>query len=348
MPTCDRIARQHGNALGWVMRASLERAVDDRTLHVACIDNTVRAFVLYSSPSREPNTGYNVVHTLATERGWNGLGIGRNLLYSVPTPIRLKCPDGLRSNTFYLNAGFSLAGTDNARSGRPLNVYELHVLCVHVQGGNRKMPVVARASGMAYGSRHDYEAFDYAFMVDIHWRDYDWADYMQKITLWRPVMAMVADYETPDQRDTMLAQVADLRHAGVLVIMVCPKFHGAVKDIPADCRVAVSVPSRYAGFMPSPTELRGRTVHLLGGSPIAQRRIITEYAGAGARVISVDGNSHETAAKYGTAFIGHGWTHLDKHHAVDYYGTMVTSGRAIVRTMNHATASKQLHLWEEA
>lgn len=145
----------------------------------------------------------------------------------------------------------------------------------------------------------------------------------------------------------MLNQVAALHEAGVLIVMVCPKFHGAVKDIPKDCRVAVSVPRRYAGFMPETSELRGRVVHLLGGSPIAQRRIITQYAGAGAIVASVDGNGHEKAAQYGQQFDGAKfWRPRIQWSENSWRDNVVCSGRAIVRTMNHATASKQYHLWE--
>ncbi|MDL1878727.1 uroporphyrinogen-III synthase [Cytophagia bacterium CHB2] len=43
-------------------------------------------------------------------------------------------------------------------------------------------------------------------MLDINWRKYIWSEYMARVLLWRPVMAMVADYEHPNHRETMLKQ----------------------------------------------------------------------------------------------------------------------------------------------
>ncbi|NBW12402.1 MAG: GNAT family N-acetyltransferase [Caulobacteraceae bacterium] len=339
---CDRIARQHKTALGWVMLQTIQRAIEDGTLHVATIDGVIRAFALYSVPSRGTNKGWNVVHTLATERGWQGMNIGRNLLYSVPTPIRLKCPSDLPANKFYSQAGFQFAGLDHAKSGRVLNVWELRVLCIHVQGNNRKIPHVAYHSGMAYGSRHDDQKRDYCTMIDIYWEDYNWQDYVNQILNYKPTMAMVADYERPEQKSVMLAQVEALEKAGVLTVMVCPKFHGAIKDIPPTCRIAVSVPSSYAGFLPNPDELRGRTVHLLGGSCIKQRKLITEYCGYGVKVLSVDGNNHQKDALYGRIFSESKIQKSTTSSKNNWVLNAIISGRNIVKLINNADAHLQL------
>ena len=89
--------------------------------------------------------------------------------------------------------------------------------------------------------------------------------------------------------------------------MVCPKFPGAVDDIPDWCLVAVSVPTKYGGFLPSPDELRGRRVHLLGGSPQTQMRMAREYAGQGIVVSSVDGNMPAKVARFGDVWAAGKW-----------------------------------------
>src|SRR5690606_2799107 len=94
---------------------------------------------------------------------------------------------------------------------------------------------------------------------------------------------------------------------GVERVMVCPKFPGAVSHIPAWCLVAVSVPTKYAGFLPSPDELRGRRVHLLGGSPQAQMRMAREYAGQGIVVSSEDGNMPAKVARFGDVWAAGKW-----------------------------------------
>jgi hypothetical protein len=178
---------------------------------------------------------------------------------------------------------------------------------IWVQGNNRQIPLIAKQIGVAYGTRHDMLPRDHPFMVDIRWDKYDWMNYMDKIRRWRPVAAMVADYERPDQRDLMLQQVADLRAEGVLRIMVCPKFDSAIGDIPIDCTVAISVPSGYAGYMPPMRDLAGRSIHLLGGSPSvildAQRKV----AGSGGIVRSADANTQQRAAQYKTVWTQGKW-----------------------------------------
>jgi GNAT superfamily N-acetyltransferase len=367
---CDRIARQQEKAqpssLGWVMKQSY--TAKNHTFHVGEVDGIIRGFVLFSTPTRGKNKSWHVVHALAVQPGWEGWGIGRNLLYSVPTPIRLKCPQTVGktprtnpANAFYRNAGMQLAGTE-AGNKRALNVWELKVLPILVQGTNKLIPNVARRSGFAYGTREVETPQDWVYQVDIDladaeadWRRYRWGVYMRKIRQWRPFAALVVDYFEPAQKDTMLRQVQDLRDAGVLRILVCPKFDGAVQDIPSDCIVAISVPSSYSGFVPPLGELEGRRVHLLGGSPVQwfgqksrkRNRPATGYVaklqGAGAIVVSVDGNSHFKIAQTGN-FHANGRSVKDRR-TLGLYDLAVLSGRNIVRELNAAADSAQLPLW---
>lgn len=357
---CDRIARQFKSELGFVRRDNLTRSASKGLLHVGEIDGVVRGFVEYNTPTRGANRGYSVVYHLATERGWGGYGIGRNLLYSVPTPIRLKCTvDNSTANTFYAGAGMRLTATEPGKK-RALNVWELRVLSILCHGGNPEMPFIARASRMAYGVRHDCIAYGYPFMLDIDWRDYHWGDYLRKVKYLRPVQAMVADYEHPDQKPQMLRQIEDLRQLGVMRIKVCPKFDGAVADIPQDCIIAVSVPSRYAGFIPDHRELVGRKVHLLGGSPhqwlgqssgrkYSATGLIAALNGIGAQVLSCDGNSHQTAATYGAYWVNGHWERFyrpDKTFVYsDLRNTMIFSGRNIVQELNAVAGVVQLPLF---
>src|SRR5690554_1157404 len=77
---CDRIARAYKSELGFVRRDKLTKSASKGLLHVGEIDGVVRGFVEYNTPTRGANRGYSVVYHLATERGWGGYGIGRNLL----------------------------------------------------------------------------------------------------------------------------------------------------------------------------------------------------------------------------------------------------------------------------
>lgn len=357
VPDCVRIARGRKKvakgSLGRVMRNSIQRAAETGCLHVAVLDNVVRGFVRFSQPTRGANKGWNVIRMLAVELGYDGLGIGRNLLYSTPHPVRLKCPAFVNgdepnvANRFYAAAGMRLAGTDTTEAGKRLNVWERRILPILVAGGNALYVDVARASGWAYGTRQDKYVYEYPLQVDLvfdeDWRAFDWQSYIEDVRRWRPVSAMALDYFEPAQRETMLAQVADLRAAGVLRPMVCPKHNGAVKDIPQDCIVALSVYSRYAGWLPADLrELAGRKIHLLGGTPQDWNDLLPKLRAAGGQVVSVDGNSHETAAQNGKHWYGMRWT---GHERANYRACMVTSGRNINAWLNSAPEVKQAELF---
>lgn len=335
---CQRMTRQFRTEFPFVTLVSLREAAQRGSLHIAMLDGEIVGFVSY----RACRDGWQTIYELCVKREVHGLGIGRALLYSVPAPIRLKTTvDNTRANKFYTNAGMKLVetyqpkGTDSkGNPKRPLNVYHLRILSILVQGNNEEMPRVARESGMAYGTRHIEKPRDWPFMVDIAWRKYDWSDYLDKVKTWQPVQAMVADYEDPTNRDAMLKQVDDLRAAGVLRVMVCPKFIGSVAHIPSWCIVAVSVPSEYAGFVPPLSELTGRRIHLLGGSPVKQREWLTRLNAVG-RVISLDGNAHTGAAAKGVYWLNGKWQ-TDKE-AFNLYALAVLSGRNIVSMMSEVT-----------
>lgn len=334
---CQRITRLPGvrEYLPFVMRSQLADAVARRSLLVAEADGAIAGFVHY----RTRRDGWSVVYDLAVNPEAQGQGIGRALLYAVPAPVRLKCTADNPANRFYTRAGMMLAGTETARSGRQLNVYERRVLTILCQGNNKKMPDIARAAGCAYGTRSRETARDWPFMLDIEFKNknYDWREYMALVQKYHPVMVMVADYESPSQRRQLYQQIRDLRDAGVLRVMVCPKFPGAVAHIPSWCVVAISIPSRYAGFVPPLEELRGRKMHLLGGSPPAQRDWLLRLNAVG-HVLSLDNNSVTGGAEKGVLWDGTFWRR-NKHHLSDgdYYAISQTSLDNL-RRMSETTA----------
>lgn len=352
-PDCLRIARAYPKALPdmrlFHFVEAANQTVKNRRLYVADFLGQLAGFVRWNATTRGQNAGYNVIYDLAVEFGLWTMGIGRALLYSVPAPIRLKCTqDNEQANRFYQHAGMTLIGTETGKR-RALNVWGLKTLCILCAGKNKRFPEIARASGMAYGTRHDHTPHDQPFMIDINWQAYRWGDYLRKLMRHRPVMAMVPDYEHPDQLPALLNQIEQVEACGVLRVMVCPKFDGALADIPARCVVALSVPSQYAGYIP-PLEdmrlLRGRCVHLLGGSPRDQFALMREVEGYGGTVISLDGSSHQSAANFSSVWDNGRWNRPrdgSRPHG-DVYQTMTISGRNIVREANKQAEMLQLPL----
>lgn len=359
VPVIARLIRAqekaHAGSLGGVHYPSLRESVRRGWVHVALFGDEIVGSVEYY----RRQDGWQTVYQLATDPRYEGLGTGRNLLYSVECPIRLKCPVTVNgdstnpANGFYQRAGMRLAGTTATAKGKALNVWELPILPILVQGNNRQMPDVARRSGWAYGVRNIERARDWCYQLDIDWTDVQWWDYLNLIARLRPFAALVPDYEHPRQRRTMLNRIEHLKALGVMRVLVCPKFDSAVADIPADCVVAVSIPSTYAGFVPDYRELRGRRVHLLGGSPPkwfgarSRQQSATGYiagmVGAGVTVISVDGNAHTGAAEGGILWHDHRWIKPDE--PVDLYDFSIRSGRAILADLHQVSTQQQLSLF---
>lgn len=355
---CQRIARQYPAELAFVQRPKLMQGVEHRELFVACEDNVVVGFVLW----HRRRDGWSTIYDLAVDRNHRCKGIGRALLYTVPCPIRLKCTADNPANKFYADAGMVLVDTEQSKHTM-LNIYELPILSILVAGNNKRFPEIARASGMAYGTRHDMKPHAWPFMMDMNWKSYDWIEYLALIEQHRPIFAMVADYEEHISKKQMLDQVADLKMLGVFRVGVCIKKRGSIDDIPRDCVVCISVPApKYAGWLPPAEDrpmLRGRWLHLLGGTPrqwfgskrkwpgdegLPQIGLIAKLSGYGAQVISIDGSSHESASKRGSQWLNGHWHRPAKGWAVDgedkNYKMMATSGRAIVSQMAVQTVSQ--------
>ncbi|HRF95456.1 MAG TPA: hypothetical protein PLZ51_09685, partial [Aggregatilineales bacterium] len=277
----------------------------------------------------------STIYEIAAHKDYQHLGIGRNLLWSVPTPVRLKVTqDNKHANTFYQSLNMRLTGTEQGRK-RPLNVYELKSLFIYCQGNNKKFPLIAQHCGVGYGTRSDEKAQSYPFMLDINWEEYDWKCHLKAIMDYRPVMVCAPDYTDKSQYDDLMGKIAELRALGVIRIVVVPKFKSAVKDIPEDCVIGISIPSSYAGYVPDDEDtalIRGRYVHLLGGSPKAQREFYRDYTAHGIHVISADGNGFQRNCSFGMYFEDGKWKRptYGKFAFGDMYGGMKHSLKNIV------------------
>lgn len=296
IPYIEIIARQYPKELGFVRRVALEDSIKRKTLLVADYwDQRCVGFVNY----RARKDGWNTIYEIGTHRDYHGRGVGRFLVDAVPCPTRLKCTVDNSANEFYKKSHFTLVDTEVGRK-RQLNVWERRVLFISCKGGSRVNEQICREVYATYGTRHDHRPYIQPYFVDINWEKYDWLEYLIKVRSWKPVFAMVPDFTDISHRSFLYQAIRDLRDAGVLHIGVCPKFDGAIQYIPSWCRVCVSIPTRYAGFLPDSEELKGRKIHLLGGSPAKQFLYLTQNPDL--NVVSVDANAHTKAASFGAVY----------------------------------------------
>jgi len=345
------ICNQYKNELGFVNSASLKTAITKLELHIAVNDNgDVVGFVNW----HRRLDGISTIYEIATHKNYKGKGIGRNLLWSVPCPIRLKVTTDNPANEFYQSLNMQLIDTVKGRK-RLLNLYELKSLFIFCQGNNKTFPAIAHKSGVAYGTRSCEKAQGYPFMLDIKWNNYKWDAHIQKTIDYAPVMVCAPDYTDKSQYQDLMDKIQELRDLGVLRIVVIPKFKGAVDDIPNDCIIGISVPSSYAGYVlgdEDVAKIRGRMVHLLGGSPKSQMAFYKYYTDNGIHVISMDGNGFQKNASFGVFFEDGIWKqpkHVKFVHG-DMEGTMLYSLKSMIQFFNQTGIVKkrrQLNIFDE-
>lgn len=176
-----------------------------------------------------------------------------------------------------------------------------------IRGGDKTAPRIADASGWEYGTRHDYRPYASIGMLDIRWDKYNWWDYMRKVRRWQPDIAMLPDFTHARQLDTLMMQYEELKQF-VPVVALCPKFDQAMSLIKSlEVRIALSVPTTYAGYIPPLEQLAGADIHLLGGSPKTQLSLLGAVVAAGAKVLSIDANYHIRKGIYGQSYSGGRW-----------------------------------------
>lgn len=116
------IADANSKAIGFVLRAVIEKAVDEKKLIVAVDENgTVMAFCNYNVRKKD---GVLVIYEICVDATYRSNGIAKRMIKKLPKPIVAKCPIDNESNKFYKKLGFKLMKVDEGRK-RKLNVWEL-------------------------------------------------------------------------------------------------------------------------------------------------------------------------------------------------------------------------------
>lgn len=186
----------------------------------------------------------------------------------------------------------------------------------YCRGGDKTAPLIAETAQWLYGVRSDYRPYAPPRMIDYNFQapptPKNWGRHVALCQKFKPALALTCDFFSPDGIEQLYSQIRDLHEAGVLCVAVCPKFVGAVRYIPTECRIAISVPTDYAGFLPHAQELKGRKSHLLGGHPDQQHYCIySRYSNC--EVVSVDANIAARKAGKGQYWNGNKWVQVPAH-----------------------------------
>lgn len=135
---------------------------------------------------------------------------------------------------------------------------------IYCAGGNKKLAEIAIAQGFLYGSRSDdIRDIRCNGMIDINWKNYNWINHLAAVEEHRPKYAVVPDIFDINELARLMEQAKSIEKLKSKVIIV-PKAHKILENIPDNWVIGISVPSSYSGFLPNISEIKHRKFH--GGS----------------------------------------------------------------------------------
>lgn len=170
---------------------------------------------------------------------------------------------------------------------------------IYCANGNKRFADIAINHGFLYGAQMPGTVYFPPMFCDQDWKKPNRDRYMVALAKHKPRMASVLDLEHLAQMDEVIGWAEEAAQ-WVDVIMIIPKFFGAIKLLPSviagkTVRLGYSVPTSHGGTEVPVWEFGGWPVHLLGGSPQKQMEL-THYL----NVVSADGNyAHKMAIQYG-------------------------------------------------
>lgn len=211
---------------------------------------------------------------------------------------------------------------------------------IYCAGGNRKLAQIAKDEGFLYGARSDdIRDVHCDGLIDVNWKSYDWKKHLSAIEIHRPKFAVVPDVQRTDCIEMAISQGWEIFEMGTIPIIV-PKLFGVTKYIPAEFVIGVSVPSRYSGHLPLIWEIRKRNVHLLGGSPVWQRKLWFEFTAYGVNINSIDINCHNLASNFGSYWDGEKWNDSERE-TIGKYDAFKKSCQGIKRMWENIARSTE-------
>jgi hypothetical protein len=161
---------------------------------------------------------------------------------------------------------------------------------IYSGGGNPTFYNIAVVSHkFLYGAQLPDTIYGPLHFADQDWKNPDRERYLMELARHRPRIASVLDWERPEQLDEVLGWAEDAAQFAQ-EIMIIPKVVGGISRIPSKIanrlvRLGYSVSTGYSGTPVPIWEFARWPVHLLGGSPHQQVKLMRYF-----NTVSVDGN----------------------------------------------------------
>lgn len=182
--------------------------------------------------------------------------------------------------------------------------------------GNKRFAELAVRYGFTYGAQLPNTVYFDPEFVDQNWKAPNFRRYMEALKRYRPRIATVLDHEDTTSEGgryvpmgEVLAWADEAARYVKEAVVIIPKVSGKIDQIPRtirgkEVRLGYSVPTRYGSTTVPVEEFSGWPVHLLGGSPKKQIKLLDTLT-----VRSADTNYHQKLSVYGLFY-----DHSGSHH----------------------------------
>lgn len=162
---------------------------------------------------------------------------------------------------------------------------------IYCANGNSRFASIAINTGFHYGAQLPGKIYYPICFADQDWKKPNRARYMEELAKHRPHMATVLDLEQDNQLDEVLSWAIEAAQF-VSTVVIIPKVSGIIDKLPqqiGETKVCLgySVPTRFGRTEVPVGEFSGWPVHLLGGPPHRQMKLVNSM-----NIQSVDSNYH--------------------------------------------------------
>lgn len=172
---------------------------------------------------------------------------------------------------------------------------------IYCADGNKRFAQIAIDAGFTYGAqplRKFYHPIEFADLHPSHIPPK--VDYIAALAKYKPRIATVMDWTIEEQLTEVLEWAEEAAAHVAEAVIIIPKVMNGIAVLPKTVgnkpiRLGYSVPTAHGGTSIPSWEFGGWSVHLLGGSPQQQMKLVCYL-----NVASVDGNMALKMATGGT------------------------------------------------
>ena len=153
-------------------------------------------------------------------------------------------------------------------------------------------------------------------MLDNDFRNPDLTRYVERFFRYEPQVGVIGDAYSVDEVEEYVAAARDIQASyPESHLVIVPKCRAAIHAIPEDLIVGYSrgYADKLAHEFSEPTDWRGRRVHILGGSPLKQLKMIQQLTcptltgDPPADIVGLDWNGLHRGAQFGEFWTDRGW-----------------------------------------